>query len=687
HMEEKLGDDIIDLDLVDGTPTPAWPYHCIFLMPVHRSTDSEATPAEVLKDFCEDAAFLADRRRVLRIKAGLKESEKHKVPKFKFVVVDGHDMGEREAALCWSSVHYRLNPWKDHFEHEAWAEVEAGVVKSPGHERVEQLKQIIHGRLKAVHLGVQYADRKWQKDADKRTRDEQAPARAGACKKPRQRRDASNARLCDMDTISHPAHETVAAQFAQPCPDLETSPKPKASSNLEETPAQLAAKQQQLEDALQSEDEPVDRKTAFKDRKPLVAEMPEIPADMKATVDETLAKESQEEEASREIRKAQLALRQLQREALQEAEDPDRVYADAVAEEDETKSKRRALLQKAKSSTPESDKKRALKNKDKANKEEDKPEAVPANEPEQHVKQPRKKRKSQKDASEHAANEEKNKDDVDVAAPGPDTEPVIADKGPSVKGKKDVAKDKETTKPEADEVARQEQEAKQKKIFEARNANYNLLKDIDDLARIMPTLDQLGQSKLRTQLLLSRSVAASYYVANATDDTLDLLKLEKGIMLQANNAKSRGVSIAWNKHGGPDAASNAQWVGVLPPVDQKSGSQGSHLNINRWKMAKLAAGWEVPVTAGSVVDWKIGPRLHLVDFVVQSTPPDEWARVFSLADVNWEDVYVLDGFAGKGAISAYYGGVPSIAGVRKDRFDVLDGPTGDILDPPSPKRV
>ena len=34
---------------------------------------------EVLKDFCEDAAFLADRRRVLRIKAGLKESEKHKV--------------------------------------------------------------------------------------------------------------------------------------------------------------------------------------------------------------------------------------------------------------------------------------------------------------------------------------------------------------------------------------------------------------------------------------------------------------------------------------------------------------------------------------------------------------------------------------------------------------------------------
>lgn len=41
-------------------------------------------------------------------------------------------------------------------------------------------------------------------------------------------------------------------------------PKPEPSSNLEETPAQLAAKQQQLEDALQSEDEPVDRKTAFK---------------------------------------------------------------------------------------------------------------------------------------------------------------------------------------------------------------------------------------------------------------------------------------------------------------------------------------------------------------------------------------------------------------------------------------
>lgn len=62
--------------------------------------------------------------------------------------------------------------------------------------------------------------------------------------------------------------------------------------------------------------------------------------------------------------------------------------------------------------TPESDKKRALKNKDTADKEEDKPEAVPAHpahEPEQHVKQPRKKRKSQKDASEHAVNKEKTR--------------------------------------------------------------------------------------------------------------------------------------------------------------------------------------------------------------------------------------------------------------------------------------
>ena len=41
-------------------------------------------------------------------------------------------------------------------------------------------------------------------------------------------------------------------------------PKPTASPNLQKTTAQPAATHQQLEDALQSEDEPVDRKTAFK---------------------------------------------------------------------------------------------------------------------------------------------------------------------------------------------------------------------------------------------------------------------------------------------------------------------------------------------------------------------------------------------------------------------------------------
>lgn len=48
---------------------------------------------------------------------------------------------------------------------------------------------------------------------------------------------------------------------------------------------------------------------------------------------------------------------------------------------------------------------------------------------------------------------------------------------------------------------------------------------------------------------------------------MDLIALEKGMKFQANNAKSKGVSLAWNKFGGPKEAFN---------------------------VAKLVAGWMMP---------------------------------------------------------------------------------------------
>ncbi|CAL1161035.1 unnamed protein product [Cladocopium goreaui] len=59
--------------------------------------------------------------------------------------------------------------------------------------------------------------------------------------------------------------------------------------------------------------------------------------------------------------------------------------------------------------------------------------------------------------------------------------------------------------------------------------------------------------------------------------------------------------------------------------------------------------------------------LHLVDYVVQSTPPSEWAR----------DTVLLDGFSGQQALSQYY----REQGLAADHFDLLDGPDGDILEP------
>ena len=45
----------------------------------HRTTCPPPTGQEFFKDFCEDESFTAQRRKVLRLSAGLTDKEKHKV--------------------------------------------------------------------------------------------------------------------------------------------------------------------------------------------------------------------------------------------------------------------------------------------------------------------------------------------------------------------------------------------------------------------------------------------------------------------------------------------------------------------------------------------------------------------------------------------------------------------------------
>ncbi|CAK9064618.1 unnamed protein product, partial [Durusdinium trenchii] len=51
---------------------------------------------EFLRSFCNDDAFISERRKVLRTRAGLKDSDKNLVPKFRFIVLEGKKFGENE---------------------------------------------------------------------------------------------------------------------------------------------------------------------------------------------------------------------------------------------------------------------------------------------------------------------------------------------------------------------------------------------------------------------------------------------------------------------------------------------------------------------------------------------------------------------------------------------------------------
>ncbi|CAL1158143.1 unnamed protein product [Cladocopium goreaui] len=111
-----------------------------------------------LTDILEEGDFLSERRKLLRHRAGLTDKDRKKVPKFEFIMVDSkkasissrvesdlnfstvlqylasfaHDLPqpvEVKEALTWASLHYRLNPWKEHIFHEAWAQTEGGLLR------------------------------------------------------------------------------------------------------------------------------------------------------------------------------------------------------------------------------------------------------------------------------------------------------------------------------------------------------------------------------------------------------------------------------------------------------------------------------------------------------------------------------------------------------------------------------
>lgn len=166
--------------------------------PKRLNTMRVALAKEFLKTFCEDEGFISKRRKVLRLRAGLREDDIRLVPKFRFIILEGkratiserevqsdhnfelilgylasfaHDLPRRkelETCLAWASSHYRLNPWRRFEQHQAWAIVEAGTLMGaaswcmdrfqrnpgarPGHSRIETIKEMIRTKLQENNL-------------------------------------------------------------------------------------------------------------------------------------------------------------------------------------------------------------------------------------------------------------------------------------------------------------------------------------------------------------------------------------------------------------------------------------------------------------------------------------------------------------------------------------------------------
>eukprot|EP00435_Cladocopium_sp_Y103_P059772 s131_g21.t1 len=173
---------------------------CLLAMADGSPSESNGRRCEEVKmlliDIIENEEWLGERRKLLRLRAGISENEKRKVPKFQFIITDrdtiaarevesdhnyelileylvsfAHDVpsaGDVKVALAWASQHYKLNPWSELKKHQEWAETEGGLIRAcaaycldrfqrysksrSGHERMDMLRGAIHEKLKAEGL-------------------------------------------------------------------------------------------------------------------------------------------------------------------------------------------------------------------------------------------------------------------------------------------------------------------------------------------------------------------------------------------------------------------------------------------------------------------------------------------------------------------------------------------------------
>ncbi|CAJ1357732.1 unnamed protein product [Effrenium voratum] len=166
----------------------------------HSSPRTDARRVALLKafytDILEEKEYIADRRKLLRVRAGFKATDYHKVPKFTFLILDQNRITEKEAeaspnfefvmmylaafaadpprarevqeALTWASQHYQLNPRREEFEHQAWAITESSLHRAlagycldrfqryrharKGHDHMAQIKEVIRAKLEEASL-------------------------------------------------------------------------------------------------------------------------------------------------------------------------------------------------------------------------------------------------------------------------------------------------------------------------------------------------------------------------------------------------------------------------------------------------------------------------------------------------------------------------------------------------------
>ncbi|CAL1129160.1 unnamed protein product [Cladocopium goreaui] len=118
---------------------------------VHKALQHLMGAGEWLKSMCEDDGFIAARRKVLRLRAGLSDKD-YKVPKFRFIILEGPRAVISERVV--SDHNYELNlsylaSFANNLPRRKELEDTGQPVGAnrPGHERTETLKAVIRQKL------------------------------------------------------------------------------------------------------------------------------------------------------------------------------------------------------------------------------------------------------------------------------------------------------------------------------------------------------------------------------------------------------------------------------------------------------------------------------------------------------------------------------------------------------------